>query len=201
MQFRTLHINTCLPSLILALAMSIPGLPVLADELTEGFEVSPNAFTCSPYNGVTFLPSATDAHRTGASSFRVDRTGCGADCYPWRVDLVHALPDSSTLVGVDLWALEASTSGYGWGGKIRVGHDTAWNLDWWGVINNNAAVTGQWMNQFVPVEQPATNIIIEVFDMTNRSTIWLDDIVVTYVRRGVVSTEHLSWGDFKVQYR
>ena len=184
----------------LLMATLITVAPASAQQFTEGFEAPPIGFTCTAFNGVTFVPSATDAYRSGAAAFKVNRSGCGADCYSWRVDIVHALPDSSTLLGVSLWALEASTDGYGWGGKIRVGHDSTWNLDWWGVINNFTPVTGQWMNQYVHVDQPASNVIIQVFDMTSRSTMWLDDIVVTYMHRGLVTVEHLDWGGFKLRY-
>jgi hypothetical protein len=172
----------------------------------ENFESSTTTFSYAATRVSYIINDASAAH-SGAYSFRVNRSSCGASCFlSYRVDLTHDFGEPVHLIGIGLWALEASTSGSGWGGKIRVGHNGTWNLfdsgyDWWGVVGNNRPVTGEWSYQYVKVDEVATDARIQLWDITSRSTLWIDDVVFYYNVGGVVRTAPASWGSIKSAFQ
>ena len=145
--------------------------------IVEGFEDSDTIFSYYS-SSPTYDLSNTEFSHTGDYSFKVNPSGCGANCYGYYVNLTHTFTDPTMIEGVGLWAREGSTSGSAWGGKIRVGHDSEWDLNWWGVVNNGDSITGAWQYIYVPINEIASDITINVFDITSRSSMWLDDIQI-----------------------
>lgn len=195
--------KTMILTLMLLLAAGLTALAI-ADVGDEGFELPETMFTYVDRN-VSHVVNATDAAHSGAASFRVNPSGCGANCFfNYRVDLTHTFEHEPPvyLIGVSLWALEGSSSGSGWGGKIRIGHDDVWNFfdsgyDWWGVIGNGHPITGEWMYNYISIGEVATNVNIQLWDITNRSTLWLDDVVLYYMVDGTVRAESASWSSVR----
>jgi hypothetical protein len=148
--------------------------------IVEGFEESETIFYYYSSNPSFDLNNSQYSH-SGDYSIKVNPSGCGANCYSYYVNLTHTFNDPTMVEGVGLWAREGSTSGSAWGGKIRVGHDSEWDLDWWGVVNNGDRITGDWQYIYVPIDEIVSSITINVFDITSRSSMWLDDIQIDAV--------------------
>ena len=146
-------------------------------DIVEGFEDSDTIFSYYS-SSPSYDINNNESSYTGDYSFKVNPSGCGANCYGYYVNLTHTLTEPTMVEGVGLWAREGSTSGSAWGGKIRVGHDSEWDLDWWGVVENRDSITGDWQYIYVPINEMASDITINVFDVTSRSSMWLDDIQI-----------------------
>ncbi|MEZ6241619.1 MAG: GC-type dockerin domain-anchored protein [Phycisphaerales bacterium] len=147
---------------------------------TEDFETPDTLFEYTPIN-VPYVVQDDSASHTGAHALRVNPSTCPSSCFDDNaLDLVHTFDEPVMLLGVELWAREASTTGSAWGGKIRVGHDAGWALDFWGIVDNNDPTTGEWQHKYVPIGVISSHANIRVWDITNRSTIWLDDITLYY---------------------
>ncbi len=146
----------------------------------EGFEELDTIFSYSSTHSIPYDVQNADAAHTGIYSFKAYTSTCGADCLDaYRVDLLHTFPESVRLIGVELWAREGSTTETALGGKIRVGHDSTWNLEW-DVVDDGNPITGEWQHVFVPIDESATDVKIGIWDITSQSTMWLDDIVISY---------------------
>ena len=146
-------------------------------QITEGFENTESIFSFSSTNSVPYDSQSSLAAHTGTYSFLAGPSGCAASCFEsYRVDLTSSFSEPTMLLGIGLWALESSTSGTGWGGKIKIGHDSVWDLDWWGVIGNGQPITGEWQYIYVPINEMVTSVNIQIFDITSLSRIWIDDV-------------------------
>jgi hypothetical protein len=145
--------------------------------IVEGFEESDTIFTFYSSSPRYDLDNTESSH-TGNYSFKVNPSNCGVGCYGYYVNLTHTFNTPTMVEGIGLWAMEGSTYGSAWGGKIRVGHDAEWDLNWWGVVNNGDSITGDWQYIYVPINEISSTITINVFDITSDSSVWLDDIEI-----------------------
>jgi hypothetical protein len=97
-----------------------------------------------------------------------------------------------------MWGLEDATDGTAWGGKVKVGHDDIWN-EAWAIVHNNQPVTGVWEYRYFEIDETATDVLIRVWDMTNQSTVWLDDVVIYF--DDSVANDGTTWSAIKGLYR
>jgi len=147
--------------------------------ITEGFEDPSTIFSYSTTGSVSYDVQNTEASRTGVSSFKVNPSSCWASCFDsYRVDLLYTFAEPTLIQGISFWAREDSTSGSGWGGKIKVSSDSVWDPTIWGVVGNGKPITGDWQFIYVPINDITSNIDIRVWDITSSSSMWLDDITI-----------------------
>lgn len=165
---------------LLVLATFFISFPVASSPLIfeEGFEGGSPQFHIVG-TGTSFDPSSIDASFQGTASLKVNPSTCAFNCFDdHRVDLFHAFSTPTYVSSIGLWALEDSTTADAWGGKLRVGHDGVWDLDWWGIVDNHQPITGDWLFKEVLIDSVVSYISIRVWDVTNRSTVWVDKIQV-----------------------
>ena len=147
--------------------------------LTEGFENTETLFTYSSAGSVPYDTHNAETSHSGDFSFKANPSFCGASCFDsYRVDLQYTFSTPTMVEGIGFWAKEGSTSGYAWGGKMKVGHNSTWDLNWWGVVGNGQPITGNWQYMYVPINDMASSIDIRIWDITSKSSMWLDDIQI-----------------------
>lgn len=150
-------------------------------QVSEGFESPETIFSYSSTHAIAYDVQNSETAHTGASSLSTYPSTCGASCHDdYRVDLVYTFPQCVTVVDVEFWVREDSTTGRAWGGKVSVGHDDIWDLWWWQAIDNGAPITGAWQRIFIPIADTATTVRIRIMDITSVSRMWLDDVVIRY---------------------
>jgi hypothetical protein len=149
-----------------------------ATSIHEGFEGNSSIFTISSSNGcINFNENSTDNPHSGLRCLYVSNSCCPADCFQAnRCDLYYYVSSPLELNAVSLWMLEGSSTGYAWGGKFGLEIDGEL-IQYWDCVGNNQPITGQWQYHEIPVERTVFSYIrIWEHDITNRTSMWIDDI-------------------------
>ncbi len=145
--------------------------------LSEGFEQDPTIFEYTSANNTPFIVQSTGIVRTGSFSFNVGSTDCHNHCYEpsHSVFAQHIFSNPAFVDSVVFWVREGSSSGFGWGAWLWIGHDGVWDGSF-DAVENGAPVTDEWVRVVTPIDTWVTSVDILVEDMTDLSSIWIDDL-------------------------